>query len=118
MNKKGMGGKVVGIIITLTIGFILLIWILGFSKGGLDKLFTGLGDKIEDLEDCDQDGAANMFDKCPCTETGISEHDDLTGCPASFDEEKQKKDKKECTSQKCDQLQGNAPAGQPTAQTR
>lgn len=65
-------------IIALVVVVLLLIWFTG--AGG--KAFGEVGTKISSLGDCDKDGAADMFDKCPCDSSiGDSFPSGTTVCP-------------------------------------
>ena len=79
-SKKGMA-QTWWIISTAVIALVLVVLIIIWFQGSGDKAFGSLGDQIDDLEDCDNDGVANMFDKCPCKDYGDEENPDFKGCP-------------------------------------
>lgn len=81
-SKKGIDkgiGTIAGFVLVIIIVMLILVWF----KGAGDQGFEVIGDQIDTLGDCDGDGAANMFDKCPCDAIGNEEHHNLTGCPIS-----------------------------------
>ena len=75
-SKKAMTWQqmVLAIIAVVVVTFVI-IWF----KGGGEKAFGNLGDKIGSLGDCDGDHVSDMFDKCPC-DTFATESKDFSGC--------------------------------------
>lgn len=64
-NKRGQGHSfwiIVTMVIALVVVILVIMW---FSRGGA-KGFGEVEKKLGGLGDCDKDGAADMFDKCPC----------------------------------------------------
>jgi flagellar basal body-associated protein FliL len=77
-DKKAQGRSfwiIVTAIIALVVVVLVILW---FSKGG-GKAFGEVEGKIEGLQDTDEDGVANMFDKCENTPKGAEVGVD--GCP-------------------------------------
>lgn len=73
MDKKAMDMPMNVIIIALVLITVAIILIAVFT-GMFRKEGSELDNKINGLSDCDDDGVANMFDKCPCdpdTETCV-----------------------------------------------
>lgn len=80
MNKKAQGRSfwiIITAIIALVVVVLIIMW---FSKGG-GKAFEEIEGKISSLGDCDGDGIANMFDKCPCNAVVGEENPAAVGCP-------------------------------------
>ncbi|MDP6547353.1 MAG: hypothetical protein QF917_00120 [Candidatus Woesearchaeota archaeon] len=65
-NKKAM--ETFGVIITATIGLIILVVIVGLIKGIIiDKQIAFAGSKTEEITiDCDEDDSIGLADNCPC----------------------------------------------------
>ncbi len=65
MNAKGQIWQYIigGLIALAVVIIILLIFYRGTERG-----YGGVEEKLSGLEDCDGDGAANMFDDCKCDE--------------------------------------------------
>ena len=64
-------------IIALVAVILILMWFT--SSGG--RIFGGVGNQLDQLGDCDNDNAANMFDQCPCIPAGAREDPQNAGCP-------------------------------------
>ena len=81
ISKRGqMWRYLIGGIIAL---IVLIVVIVFFTRGG-KQAYGGLGEKIGELQDCDKDTVADLFDKCPCD-------------PSVLDEwPEDRKEKKEC----------------------
>jgi len=95
-NKKGAAKWVVTIIVAMMLAFIFMILIsIWFTDSG-KKLFGGIGEKIDDFDDCDKDRVSNMFDQCPCMSTKGQEMKDLRGCPQGTTIEKAEWDRQTC----------------------
>jgi len=99
-SKKGIDkgiGTIAGFVLVIIIVMLIIVWF----KGAGDQGFEVIGDQIDTLGDCDSDGAANMFDKCPCDPIGNEEHPELKGCPKSHSGESGR----DCNEGECDQLE-------------
>ncbi len=79
-NNKGQG-RSFWIIVTAIIALVVVVLIIWWFRSGGGKAFSEVESKIESLGDCDGDGAANMFDKCPCTPVTGEENPEAEGCP-------------------------------------
>ena len=79
-SKKGMS-QTWWIISTAVIALILVVLIISWFQGSGGKAFGNVGTQIDNLGDCDNDGVANMFDKCPCLSFGNEENSEADGCP-------------------------------------
>lgn len=65
LDKKGMEGTfwvIIGAVIALVVLVLVIFW---FQEGG-KKGFGVVQGQIRELNDCDKDGTADMFDKCDC----------------------------------------------------
>ncbi|HLD00172.1 MAG TPA: hypothetical protein VJC39_00330 [Candidatus Nanoarchaeia archaeon] len=82
-DKRGVGGMTIGVVIALVIGVVVLILLLLGFRGGTKQTFAILSDQADALGNCDEDGVANLFDKCPTLSTLTSSdlRDDFRGCP-------------------------------------
>lgn len=84
MNKKAMTWQQ---IVLALIAIIVVTFVIIWFKGGGEKAFGGLSDKISSLKDCDKDNVADMFDKCPC-DAATKENKEAAGCPDTQKEDK------------------------------
>lgn len=57
------------IIAAAILALVVVIMIIMWIKGSGDKVFDDLDEKIDEFGDCDDDGTADVFDKCPCDST-------------------------------------------------
>ena len=62
-NKKGMTWQQ---IVLAIIAVIVVVVVVMFFRSGSEKGFEFASDKIDALGDCDDDGTANLYDKCDC----------------------------------------------------
>ena len=74
MNKKSVELAMNTIIIAVIVLIVALIVIFMFQYY-YKKETDVIGTQIDQLDDYDGDGTANMFDKCPCDITCICETD-------------------------------------------
>jgi len=74
------------IIVTAIIALVVVVIVLIGFGGGSSRLFGEVDTKITSLGDCDNDGVANMFDKCPCN-AGFTDTVPPNGCPQCTAEE-------------------------------
>jgi len=79
-GKKSQGNTF-WIIIAAIIALVVVVLVIWWFRGGGGKAFGEVEKKIDSLGDCDKDGIANMFDKCPCTAVGGEENPEAEGCP-------------------------------------
>ncbi|MBU1974627.1 MAG: hypothetical protein KKH52_04505 [Nanoarchaeota archaeon] len=105
-NIKGMS-KLWWILGTALIVVIFVILFGVFQSDSLGKIFGNIGDRLDDLGDCDRDGVANMFDKCPCLPVITSENSDLRGCPSDITTALDNEE--DCTSEMCDEIESTSP---------
>jgi len=82
-GKKGLTWQQLALAIIALMVVVMVIW--WFQKAG-SKGIGGIGEKIDDLGDCDNDQVANMFDKCPCDPVGNNPL--LDGCPDNVKDDK------------------------------
>ena len=61
MDKNGFS-YIWTIISVAVIAVIVVFSVLVFFKEGSGKVYSGIGGKIDDLSDYDNDGKSNMFD--------------------------------------------------------
>ena len=94
-NKKG-AAQLWWILMVAFIAIVAGILIMLWFRGGGEKLFGGIGEKIDEFGDCDKDRVSNMFDKCPCLSTKGSEMKDLRGCPQGTTIERAEWDRQTC----------------------
>jgi hypothetical protein len=66
MNSKKAMSQLWWIISTAVIALVVVILLLVWFKGSGTKLFDNLDDTIGGLDDVDNDGVTDVFDKCPC----------------------------------------------------
>ncbi len=102
-DKKGFSLVWTMIILGL-IGMVVAILVIVFSREGLGKGFGFVNERIGALEDFDDDGISNMFDKCPCRDFGTVEDDDLQGCPSGTTSEEAKDERDKFNEEKCDEF--------------
>ncbi len=62
-NKKGMTWQQ---IVLAIIAVIVVVVVVMFFRSGSEKGFNFASDKIDALGDCDDDGVADLYDKCDC----------------------------------------------------
>ena len=77
-GKKGMTWEQ---ILLAVIALVVVVLVVLWFRGGGEKAFGQVGEKIDSLGDCDEDGVANMFDKCPCIPVIGEENPNAPGCP-------------------------------------
>ena len=94
-NKKG-ANQLFWILMVAFIAIVAGILIMIWFRGGGDKSFLIVTDKLNDFGDCDRDKVANMFDKCPCLSTENVGDEDLRGCPKGTTNDKSEWDKQTC----------------------
>ena len=85
-SKKAQASRTWWIIIAILLGIIVVALILMWFKGTGDEGFASIGVTIDSLGDCDGDGVANAFDKCPCIIADAGENEQYEGCPAGITE--------------------------------
>ena len=64
-GKKG-SSEMWWIIAVAIIALIMVVFILVWVRGSGGKLFGSVNEQISSFSDCDNDGAADFVDKCPC----------------------------------------------------
>lgn len=65
-NKKGMTWQQ---IVLAIIAVIVVVVVVMFFRSSSEKGFNFASDKIDALGDCDDDGFADLYDKCDCDPT-------------------------------------------------
>lgn len=78
MKKKG-ASELWWLIGVAAVTLVVIILILFWFKGSGEGIFKSINNKIDQLKDSDNDGVADMFDKCSGTMPPISV--DTSGCP-------------------------------------
>ena len=100
MNKKGVSGKMISIIISLILGVLLLLAYGGPALSKIKLGIEGIGAEAKAYsEDCDSDGVFNKLDKCPCISTKGEGHTSTAflGCPKTLtDPNEAENDRKTC----------------------